>query len=77
VGAVFTSDSIPLMGVVANEKATTAEERARFIKALSGMCLDTEGKKLCDLFGVESFSKVDPSVFEGMSRLWGSFDSRP
>ncbi len=68
--AVFTSEEIPLMGVVANSATTTAEERSRFGKALEGMCTDTEGKKLCDLFGVESFATVDAAVFEPMVKLW-------
>lgn len=67
---VFTSEEIPLMGVVANSATTTAEERARFGKALEQMCTDSEGQKLCDLFGVESFSAVDAAVFEPMVKLW-------
>ena len=68
--AIFTSAEIPLMGVVANSATSTAEERARFGKALEGMCSDTEGKKLCELFGVEAFTAVDVSVFEPMIKLW-------
>jgi len=71
VEAIFTSEEIPLMGVVADGSNTTAEERARFGKALAGMCADAEGKKLCDLFGVESFATVDAAVFEPMVKLWG------
>ncbi|MGZ8200945.1 MAG: sterol transporter periplasmic substrate-binding protein BstB, partial [Methylosarcina sp.] len=67
---VFTSEEVPLMGVVANSATTTEEERARFGKALEEMCIDTEGKKLCDLFGVEAFTAVDPIVFEPMVKLW-------
>ena len=70
LAAVFTSEEIPLMGVVANSVATTAEERARFGKALETMCTDAEGKKLCELFGVESFDSVEPAVFEPMVTLW-------
>jgi len=70
LAAVFTSEEIPLMGVVANSATTTAEERVRFSKALEGMCADTEGKKLCELFGVEAFAAVDPAVFEPMVKLW-------
>lgn len=72
VEAVFTSDEIPLMGLAADGKATTAEERARFAKALEGMCADAEGKKLCDLFGVEAFVPVEPAVFEPMIKLWNN-----
>lgn len=70
--SVFTSEEIPLMGVVANGVTTTAEERARFGKALETMCSDTEGKKLCELFGVESFDSVDATHFEPMVRLWAN-----
>lgn len=70
--AVFTSEEIPLMGVVANSVTTTVEERARFGKALETMCTDTEGKKLCELFGVESFDSVEPAVFEPMIKLWAN-----
>ncbi|MGZ5001103.1 MAG: sterol transporter periplasmic substrate-binding protein BstB [Methylomonas sp.] len=68
--AVFTSDEIPMMGVVANGDITTPEERTRFANALTGMCMDTEGRKLCDLFGVEAFVAADASVFEPMIKLW-------
>jgi len=68
--AIFTSEQIPLMGVVANSKTTTTEERLRFGQALEGMCADSEGKKLCDLFGVEAFASVDTAVFEPMIKLW-------
>ena len=67
---VFTSEEIPLMGVVANTAITTAEERARFAKALEGLCIDSEGKKLCELFGVDSFDAVDAAKFEPMLKLW-------
>ena len=68
--AIFTSEEIPLMGVVANSATTTAEERARFGKALEGMCTDTEGNKLCKLFGVDSFATINPVVFAPMINLW-------
>lgn len=69
---IFTSEEIPLMGMVANTKTTTTEERERFAKALEGMCDDTEGKKLCELFGVDAFVAVDPALFEPMVKLWSS-----
>jgi len=70
LAAVFTSAEIPLMGVVANTTLTTPEERIRFGKALAGMCSDAEGKKLCELFGVDTFAAVDAAVFEPMIKLW-------
>ncbi|QJD30782.1 sterol transporter periplasmic substrate-binding protein BstB [Methylococcus geothermalis] len=70
VEAVFTSAEIPLMGVVANGKLATAQDRARFGKALETMCGDADGKKLCDLFGIQSFVAVDPAIFDPMAKLW-------
>jgi hypothetical protein len=67
---IFSSEPIPLIGLVANEQQTSAEERARLAKALYKMCVDDEGKKLCEMFGVESFDMVDRSVFEPMIKLW-------
>ena len=68
--AVFTSADIPLMGMTANSKTTKAEDRARLAKALEGMCDDQEGKKLCDMFGVEAFVPANASAIEPMSKLW-------
>lgn len=69
--AIFTSEPIPLMGLSADTQATSAEERARFTKALTGMCADSEGKKLCELFGVDAFVPVGAEVFAPMVKLWG------
>jgi hypothetical protein len=71
VEAVFTSADIPLIGVIADKTSTTAEDRKRFSLALSGLCTDAEGKKLCELFGVESFSMATAEVFASMFKLWG------
>jgi ABC-type amino acid transport substrate-binding protein len=68
--AIFTSEELPLMGLVADSKTSTADERARFANALESMCADADGKKLCDLFGVESFVAVDPAVFEPVIQQW-------
>ena len=68
---IFTSKEIPLMGLVADEKLTTPDERARFAKALTGMCSDNEGKKLCELFGVEAFRSAPDGTFHSMTSLWG------
>jgi hypothetical protein len=67
---IYSSDAIPLMGVVANEKLTSAEDRRRFVSALSNMCSDEEGKKLCNMFGVDSFSPADAKTFEPLMQLW-------
>jgi len=71
VEAIFTSESIPLMGVAADSAKTTADERGRFAKGVGGLCTDVEGKKLCDLFGIDSFVKVESGVFDPMVKLWG------
>lgn len=68
--AVFTSADIPLMGMVANGKTSTEGDRARFTKALQGTCADSEGKKLCALFGIEAFVPANASAIEPAITLW-------
>lgn len=68
--AIFTSEEIPLIGMVANSVTTTTVERTRFGKALEEMCTDTEGNKLCELFGVGSFATINPAEFAPMIKLW-------
>ena len=70
VEVIFTSEEIPLMGMVADSLNSTADERTRLGNALAGMCSDSEGKKLCQLFGVDSFAIVDSAQFEPMTKLW-------
>ncbi|MEE8381463.1 MAG: PhnD/SsuA/transferrin family substrate-binding protein [Thermodesulfobacteriota bacterium] len=69
---VFTSEEIPLVGVVANGQRTTAGERNRFSRALSKMCTHQDGKPLCELFGVEAFVPVDMTAFGTVFQLWDS-----
>jgi ABC-type amino acid transport substrate-binding protein len=67
---VYTSVETPLMGMVANAQTTKAEDRERFAKALQKMCSDTDGKKLCELFGVEAFVPANAAAIEPMIKLW-------
>lgn len=75
--AVFTSEEIPLVGIVANGKMTTADERSRFARALSQVCSHQEGKKLCELFGVENFVPVDSKAFQNVIDLWQAGGGKP
>lgn len=68
--SVFTSAPIPLMGLVANKEASTTEERNRFAKALSDMCNDTEGKRLCELFAIEAFVPASQNAIQPVISLW-------
>lgn len=68
--AVFTSKDIPLMGLVANSQKSKPDERERLAKALQGMCTDTDGKKLCELFGIEAFVAADSASIDPMIPLW-------
>jgi hypothetical protein len=67
----FTSEEVPLVGVVANGHRTTPDERARFSQALSKICTHREGKQLCELFGVETFVPADTKAFQKAIDLWG------
>jgi len=67
---VFTSQAIPLMGVVANEKTTTPDERRRFQKALTAFCGHKDGKQFCELFGIDGFVPANASTYDGAKALW-------
>jgi len=75
--ALFTSEEIPMVGIVANGKATTADERSRFTSALSQVCSYQEGKTLCELFGVEKFVPADSKAFQKVIYLWQEGDAKP
>ncbi len=68
--SVFTSTPIPLMGLVANKETSTPEERNRFAKALSDMCNEAEGKKLCDLFAIDAFVPASQAAIQPAITLW-------
>ncbi|HOI11230.1 MAG TPA: PhnD/SsuA/transferrin family substrate-binding protein [Myxococcota bacterium] len=67
---VFTSQPIPLMGVVANEKTTTPEERRRFQKALTSFCGHKDGRQFCELFGIDAFVPANASTYDAVKALW-------
>ena len=66
----FTSEEVPLVGVVANGQKTTPDERTRFSQALSKICTHREGKQLCELFGVETFIEANTKAFQTVIDLW-------
>jgi ABC-type phosphate/phosphonate transport system substrate-binding protein len=66
----FTSEEIPLVGLVANGEKTTADQRNRFLKALAKMCEHRDGKQLCELFGIETFVPADEQAFKKIITLW-------
>lgn len=68
--SVFTSAPIPLMGLVANKETSAPEERNRFAKALSDMCNDPGGKKLCELFAIDAFIPASQTAIQPAISLW-------
>lgn len=68
--SVFTSASLPLMGLVADRETSTNDERARFAKALVDLCKDPDGKKLCDLFAIDAFVPASASAINPVIALW-------
>ena len=68
----FTSEEVPLVGLVANGKRTTADERNRFSQGLAKMCEHREGRQLCELFGIERFVPADEQAYKKTIDLWGA-----
>lgn len=70
--AVFTSEPIPLVGLLANTKKTSKHERGRITQALSSMCTHDKGKELCQMFGIESFGPANVGSYKKITTLWNS-----
>lgn len=68
--AIHVSSGIPLMGMLADSQASTAEDRARLARSLESLCTDPEGKKLCDLFGIEAFVPANTAAFDALAARW-------
>lgn len=68
--SVYVSPAIPLMGLVANQTKATPEDQTRIKNALTGLCADVEGKKLCDLFGIEAFIPADLQAINQTLNQW-------
>jgi hypothetical protein len=68
--AVWTSDPLPLMGVVADTTKTTPDERKRLQKAMGAFCGHKDGKQFCELFGIQGFVPVDATAFDSVRALW-------
>ncbi len=69
---VFTSDPIPLVGLLANTQKTKQHERDRITQALSSMCTHAKGRELCELFGIESFGPADAESYRQLQKLWNA-----
>jgi len=70
LSVAFTSQALPQIGVVANQQRTSAEDRRRLLQAISTMCTHEQGKKLCELFSIETFVPVDEKVYEAVIQRW-------
>lgn len=70
LAVAFTSAEVPLAGLVANGKRTTADERNRFSQGLAKMCQHRDGRQLCELFGIERFVPADEQAFKTIITLW-------
>jgi len=67
---LFTSEPVPLMGVVADAQRTTPDERRRLQKAMQGFCQNPEGKGFCELFGIDAFLPANESLYDAVRALW-------
>ena len=66
----FTSAKLPLLGLAASDKRTKPADRDRMAKAMAGLCADSKGKEICDLFGLQAFSAVKPGDYQTVIELW-------
>lgn len=72
ITAIYTSEPVPLVGVVSDTTRSTDDERKRFTKALSSFCGHADGKQFCDLFGIDGFLPVDAGTYRAIETLWNA-----
>ena len=70
--SIYTSASLPQMGIAADEKRSSTRDRQKMLRALRGMCTHQDGKKLCQLFGIDSFDLPDGKLFDSVIKAWES-----
>lgn len=70
IESFYDSPEIPMMGLIANRSKASPEEQSRFKDALTGMCEDPDGRKLCDLFGIEAFVTADLNAIHAALAEW-------
>ena len=67
---IFTSEAMPLQGLVADSQKTTKADRAKLTNSLVKMCSHADGKQMCELFGIDAFVAVDPKIYDPVEKLW-------
>jgi hypothetical protein len=67
---VFESKPLPLVGLAASTKRTTAAQRDKLTKALVGLCRHPDGKEICDLFGMQAFAPAAAEDYQRVVELW-------
>lgn len=68
---VWSSAPLPVVGLVAHKAGTTAAQRAALQKAALSLCGHAEGKKMCELFGLDGFQAADARTYAAAAALWG------
>lgn len=68
--SIYTSEPLPQMGILADQQRSSAGDRKKMVRALRQMCGNPDGKKLCELFGIDSFELPDGKLFESAIKSW-------
>lgn len=69
---IYDSEPLPQVGLVADSQRAAEADRQKMQKAMEAMCGNKKGKKLCELFNLESFVKSGPDAFSGVIERWQS-----
>ncbi len=68
---IFTSESVPNLGLIYVKDAARDSDVATFRDALIQMCGDSEGKEICKTFSLEGFVGIDVGALEAARSLYG------
>ena len=69
---IYDSEPLPQVGLVADVRRASEADRQKMQKAMEAMCSHQKGKKLCELFNLESFVESGPDAFARAIERWQS-----
>ncbi|RME20078.1 MAG: hypothetical protein D6806_17110 [Deltaproteobacteria bacterium] len=68
--AIYRSEPLPQIGVMANMAATDKPTIESMKGALLKLCSEPGGKKLCEMFGMDGFREPDRKALRKVVELW-------
>lgn len=70
VETIFTSEPMPPLGFMVLDTPKTRPVKDKVLKAVTDMCASTDGKAVCNNFGISGFDPLQPGVLDAVTRKY-------